>query len=171
MHVRLVSALGEDAVSGSNDTAGVGVLTLNDRHMNASVRCRVIRPSNEVPDDRRRPSESVGLSPAPHRATDAASDTSVAYLNCPRCGLSIARSSRWAAITHCPRCAGRGRTIVALFSSRLPADLLYADGSLPHANAVADASRRQRLWRVKTRPTTTPASVQLIRSLTLGGRQ
>jgi uncharacterized paraquat-inducible protein A len=57
------------------------------------------------------------------------------YLNCPRCGLSIALRSRWLAITHCPRCVARTRTIVELFGSRLPARVLYGENWLPQADA------------------------------------
>ena len=135
--------------------------------MTARVRSQVIHPSSEVPAEHRSPRESLALSRAPRRTTEA----SVAYLNCPRCGLSIAHSPRRVAITNCPRCAGRGRTIVALFSSQLPADLLYADGSVPCANTVADARRRQRRCRVMTRPTSTPEGVELIKSAMPGGRQ
>jgi hypothetical protein len=42
---------------------------LTRQHVNARVRSRVIRPSSEVPDERRRPRGSVGLSPAPQRTT------------------------------------------------------------------------------------------------------
>jgi hypothetical protein len=52
------------------------------------------------------------------------------YLNCPRCGLSIALRSRLV-IRHCPRCLGRTRTVVELFSSQLPTDVLYANNSRP----------------------------------------
>lgn len=61
------------------------------------------------------------------------------FLNCPRCGLSIALRSRSLANTHCPRCRGRDSTIVELFSSWLPADALYADSSLPRP----DSARKQ----------------------------
>ena len=56
------------------------------------------------------------------------------FLNCPRCGLSIALRPRWLANPHCPRCLGRNSTIVELFSSGLPADALYHDNSLPRAD-------------------------------------
>jgi hypothetical protein len=123
---------------------------LNRQHVNARVRSRVIRPSSEVPGERRR---------------------STTYFNCPRCGLSIAQSTHRRAITHRPQCAGRSRTIVALLRSRLPADLLYADSALPHATAVPAGRRHQRRWRVMRAPTTTPKSVELIRSATRGGRR
>jgi hypothetical protein len=58
-----------------------------------------------------------------------------AYLNCPRCGLSIERRARCLTITHCPRCIARTRTPIEMFGSQLPAELLYAYGSLPHADA------------------------------------
>ncbi len=57
------------------------------------------------------------------------------HLNCPRCGLSIAVRPHRAAIRHCPRCVARSRVIVELFTSTLPADVLYAENSLPRADA------------------------------------
>jgi hypothetical protein len=64
-------------------------------------------------------------------------------LNCPRCGLSIALRSRWLAITHCPRCVARSRTIVELFSSRLPAPVLYGENWLPGADAEPHHARQE----------------------------
>lgn len=49
-------------------------------------------------------------------------------LNCPRCGLRITLRAHWLAIRYCPRCLARSHTIVELFSSRLPTEVLYADG-------------------------------------------
>lgn len=40
-----------------------------------------------------------------------------------------------AAIRHCPRCVGRSRVIVELFSSTLPADVLYGENGLPRADS------------------------------------
>lgn len=51
------------------------------------------------------------------------------YRNCPRCGLSIGIRSPWLTITHCPRCLARARALVEMFSSELPSDALYANGS------------------------------------------
>jgi hypothetical protein len=65
------------------------------------------------------------------------------YLNCPRCGLSIALRSRWLAVKHCPRCVARTHTIVELFSSRLPAHLLYAENRLPQAEAEPHIARQE----------------------------
>lgn len=42
------------------------------------------------------------------------------YLNCPRCGLTIAPKADWLAIEHCPRCVARYHTLVSLFASTLP---------------------------------------------------
>jgi hypothetical protein len=148
-----------------------GRVDLNRQHVNTRVRSRVIRPSTEVPDERRRPGGPVGLSPAPQRTTDSTSNSSTTCLNCPRRGLSIARSSRRRAITHCLRCAGGSRTVVELFRSRLSADLVYADRALPHALAVPAGRGHQRRWRLRRAPTTTPKSLKLIRSATLGGHQ
>ncbi len=59
------------------------------------------------------------------------------YLNCPRCGLSIGIRSPWLTMTHCPRCVARHRIAVQLFSSEMPASVLYTPGSLPGADATA----------------------------------
>jgi hypothetical protein len=53
------------------------------------------------------------------------------HLSCPRCGLSIEVRRCRTAIRHCPRCVVRSRVIVELFSSALPADVLYDESSLP----------------------------------------
>ena len=53
------------------------------------------------------------------------------HLNCPRCGLSIEVRPCRTTIRHCPRCVARSRVIVELFSSTLPADVLYDENSLP----------------------------------------
>ncbi len=53
------------------------------------------------------------------------------HLNCPRCGLSIEVRRCWMAIRHCPRCVARSHVIVELFSSTLPADVLYDESALP----------------------------------------
>lgn len=62
------------------------------------------------------------------------------HLNCPRCGLSLLVQPHRAAIRHCPRCVGRNRVIVELFSSTLPADLLYDESSLPRVEGEASRS-------------------------------
>ena len=64
------------------------------------------------------------------------------YLNCPRCGLTITPKVPWLAISQCPRCLARTRTTVELFCSRLPADVLYADDSLPNGEAAPRPERR-----------------------------
>jgi hypothetical protein len=71
-------------------------------------------------------------------STSTQVDTTVhcGHLNCPRCGLSIEVRPNRAAMRHCPRCVGRSRLIVDLFSSTLPADVLYDENSLPR---VGDA--------------------------------
>ena len=56
------------------------------------------------------------------------------HLNCPRCGLSVAVRPYRAAIKHCPRCVARARVVVELFSSALPADVLYEEGLLPRSD-------------------------------------
>jgi hypothetical protein len=68
------------------------------------------------------------------------------YMNCPHCRLSIERNPHWLTIKHCPRCLGQNRTLVELFKSPLPAQVLYADNSLlsrgtsPVATGVADGA-------------------------------
>lgn len=52
------------------------------------------------------------------------------YLNCPACGLSLARPERWEP-ENCPRCIARRRVAVKLFASALPSDRLYAAGAAP----------------------------------------
>jgi hypothetical protein len=52
------------------------------------------------------------------------------YLNCPRCGLAIARTARSRPLAHCPRCFGRARIRVEMFASTLRAEQLYANGAL-----------------------------------------
>jgi hypothetical protein len=47
-----------------------------------------------------------------------------------------------AAIRHCPRCVGRNSLIVELFSSTLPADVLYDENSLPRADGESPRSGR-----------------------------
>jgi Zn-finger nucleic acid-binding protein len=75
--------------------------------------------------------------------TDSTSNPGPAapYRNCPCCGLSIHTRRPRVAITYCPRCLGRTRTIVELFSSRMPADTLYANNSLPQPAPKADPHR------------------------------
>jgi hypothetical protein len=148
-----------------------GRVDLNRQHVNARVRSRVILPSSEVADGRRRPGGSVRLSPAPQRTTDSTSNTSTTYINRPRRGLSIARCSQRRAITHRLRCAGRSRIVVELFRSRLSADLVYADSALLHAIIVPAGRRHQRRWRLGRAAATTPNTFKLIRSAALGGRQ
>jgi hypothetical protein len=63
--------------------------------------------------------------------TRDASRLRVSFSNCPRCGLSITTRAPWLAIRYCPRCLARSEKVVELFSSRLPAQTLYADGSGP----------------------------------------
>jgi hypothetical protein len=55
------------------------------------------------------------------------------YLNCPRCGLSIARRSEWLTVERCPRCIARGRVAVSLFASSLPSDELYSADARPRS--------------------------------------
>jgi hypothetical protein len=47
-----------------------------------------------------------------------------------------------AAIRHCPRCVGRSRVIVELFSSPLAADVLYDENSVPRVDGESLRSRR-----------------------------
>jgi len=52
-------------------------------------------------------------------------------LNCSRCGLTIKVRAPWLAIRFCPRCLARTQTVVELFSSPLPQEVLDDDGSAP----------------------------------------
>ena len=56
------------------------------------------------------------------------------FLNCPRCGLTIKPRAPWLAIRFCPRCLARSQSVVELFSSALPAEALYGEGSAPRAD-------------------------------------
>jgi len=69
-------------------------------------------------------------------------DPAVVYMICPRCGLSIEARIRWLASRHCPRCLARSRMAVELFSSQLPAALLYADGAPSPAGDGASPGER-----------------------------
>ena len=60
------------------------------------------------------------------------------YLNCPRCGLSIAPRAEWLQIEHCPRCLARSRTLVELFASTLPTEALYRHDLAPGAEHDTD---------------------------------
>jgi hypothetical protein len=53
------------------------------------------------------------------------------YLNCPRCGLTIAPRADWLTVEHCPRCIARSRAVVRLFASPLPTDQLYTSETKP----------------------------------------
>lgn len=55
------------------------------------------------------------------------------FLNCPSCGLSIRPRVGWHTVEHYPRCMGRARIAVRLFSSRLTTTELYSEGSVPTA--------------------------------------
>jgi hypothetical protein len=59
-------------------------------------------------------------------------DCGLPFLNCPRCGLSIRPKASWLAVEYCPRCMGRARIPVKLFSSALPAADLYPEGEVPN---------------------------------------
>jgi hypothetical protein len=76
----------------------------------------------------------MSTSPQPDASTRAR------HLNCPRCGLSIAVRPHRAAMRHCPRCVARGRVIVELFSSTLPASVLYAESALPRVEAALEVA-------------------------------
>jgi hypothetical protein len=77
------------------------------------------------------------------------------HLNCPRCGLTIVPRVPSLAIRHCPRCLARDRTAVELFSSQLPAEVLYAEGLLPRPRGRKVASNDlpdRRARRLTTEP-------------------
>lgn len=56
------------------------------------------------------------------------------FLTCPRCRLTIKLRAPWLAIRFCPRCLARSETVIELFSSPVPAEMLYADGSAPRGD-------------------------------------
>jgi len=60
-----------------------------------------------------------------------------AFLNCPRCGLSIRPKARWLAVEHRPRCLARGRIAVRSVSSPAPAAELYPVGIAPSTDGRA----------------------------------
>jgi ribosomal protein S27AE len=51
--------------------------------------------------------------------------TDTAYMNCPRCGLSIRLHPRMLTVRHCPRCVAVQRRLVELVSSPLPTEKPY----------------------------------------------
>jgi hypothetical protein len=63
------------------------------------------------------------------------------FLNCPRCGLTIKLRAPWLAIRLCPRCLARSQSVVELFTSALPAEVLYAEGSAPRHDRCGDERR------------------------------
>lgn len=66
-----------------------------------------------------------------------------AFLNCPRCGLSIRARGPWPGMEYCPRCLAREWPPVTLFVSTLPASELYPDGAGPGPQAGSgDAGQR-----------------------------
>jgi Zn-finger nucleic acid-binding protein len=64
-----------------------------------------------------------------------------AFLNCPRCGLSIRRKSESMNIENCPRCLARAQLPVRLFVSARPTIEWYREGSAPYAER-RDTARR-----------------------------
>lgn len=74
------------------------------------------------------------------------------FRNCPRCGLSIAARFRAEVVSHCPRCIARARVLVEMFTSTLPAELLYAGGS--RDNVVGGNGTRNPVALGSTEPVT-----------------
>jgi len=70
------------------------------------------------------------------------------FLNCPRCGLTIKLRASWLAIRFCPRCLARSQSVVELFSSALPAEVLYAEGSAPRDDRCGNDRRVGWRWTV-----------------------
>jgi hypothetical protein len=56
----------------------------------------------------------------------------IAYRNCPRCGLSIPEPFHLQLVSHCPRCLARHRLLIEMFYSALPAHTLYAKDHADH---------------------------------------
>lgn len=64
-------------------------------------------------------------------------------LTCPRCRLTITPRVAWLGSKHCPRCIARDRVAVAMFSSTLGADELYADRGPPGEGGDGEAGRHR----------------------------
>jgi hypothetical protein len=84
----------------------------------------------------------------PNRATGS-NRGGLMYWNCPHCGLTIRPKANRPTMEHCPRCIARGRRLVRMFASTLPARELYASADkpdpdrlipLPDSRAAADAA-------------------------------
>jgi hypothetical protein len=89
--------------------------------------------------ERRAGSGSAGAGALAMREDQARAGES--FLNCPRCGLTIKPRAPWLAVRFCPRCLARSQSVVELFSSALPAEALYAEGSAPRADRRGDERR------------------------------
>jgi hypothetical protein len=77
-------------------------------------------------------------------------------LTCPRCGLSLEIRSRLA-IRYCPRCLGRSRSLIELFSSPLAVGALHPDGfrardGLGKPNRPRASATNRRTSSTRTRP-------------------
>ena len=46
--------------------------------------------------------------------------TSLSYLNCPRCGLSVEAHAGQAVEVSCPRCRGRANVVVPMYETDRP---------------------------------------------------
>lgn len=51
----------------------------------------------------------------------------MAYLNCPRCALSIRMRDNHRSMEHCPRCLARAQLAVPLYVAGMPHRLHVAD--------------------------------------------
>ncbi len=52
--------------------------------------------------------------------------TTMSYLNCPRCGLSVEAHPGHAAEVNCPRCRGRANVLVPMYETDRPRPPLAA---------------------------------------------
>jgi hypothetical protein len=86
--------------------------------------------SDSGQDDPAEGASGVALEPRSSWTGDAMTDCGSAFLNRPRCGLSIRRKVSWLAVKYRPRCMAHARTPLELFSSTLSAAVLYPEGAV-----------------------------------------
>jgi hypothetical protein len=89
--------------------------------------------SDSGQDDPAEGASGVALEPRSSCTGAAMIDCGSAFLNRPRCGLSIRRKVSWLAVKYRPRCMAHARTPVELFSSMLSAAGLDPEGGVPNA--------------------------------------
>ncbi len=95
--------------------------------------------AEQPPGSRDRKPRASNSASVTHSRPGLSPPTAHTYLNCPRCGLTIAWTVRCRPLVHCPRCLGRTRTPVELFASTQRAEQSYA-GAAPRADAERNAN-------------------------------